>query len=192
MRRLLTRLFSLFLMATGPTVVLAGDAGQAATAVAGNFTFDGLDGKPLPLADYAGRVVLVVNTASMCGFTRQYEGLQALHERYAARGFAVIGVPSNDFGGQEPKGASEIKAFCETAFGITFPLAAKTTVIGPAAHPFYAWAVAQLGPKAAPRWNFHKYLLGRDGRLVAGFGSTTEPDAGELIRAIEAGLGAAN
>ncbi len=190
--RFLTRLFSLFLMLTGPTLVTAGAAGGSATGgpTAGAFTFEGIDGKPLALADFAGKVLLVVNTASLCGFTRQYEGLQKLHERYADKGFAVIGVPSNDFGGQEPKAESDIKSFCETTFGVTFPLAAKTVVVGPKAHGFYAWAVAQLGAKAAPRWNFHKYLVGRDGRLVASFGTSVEPDAADLVKAIEAALAA--
>lgn len=181
MRNILTRLFSLFLMVTGPSVVSAGPVAQSGATA---FTFDGIDGKPLPLSAYAGKVVLVVNTASMCGFTPQYKALQALWEKYESQGLVVIGVPSNDFGGQEPKREAEIKSFCEGIYGITFPLAAKTVVSGKDAHPFYAFARDALGASAAPRWNFHKYLIGRDGKLVASFGTSIEPNAPQLISAI--------
>lgn len=149
-----------------------------------DFTFTSIDGKPMPLAGLRGKVVLVVNTASFCGYTRQYKTLQALHERYAARGFAVIGVPSNDFE-QEPKNEAEIKGFCEGIFGVTFPLTDKNVVKGDGAHPFYKWAREALGPGKAPRWNFHKYLVGRDGKIVAAYGSSVEPDGAELIGAVE-------
>lgn len=185
MRWLLTRMFSLFLMATGPSIV---SAGPAAPSGADGFTFDGIDGKPLPLSAWAGNVVLVVNTASFCGFTPQYKALQALWAQYEPRGLVVLGVPSNDFGGQEPKGEAEIKTFCEGAYGITFPLASKTVVSGKNAHPFYGWARDVLGPGSVPRWNFHKYLMGRDGRLVASFATNIEPNAPELLAAIEAEL----
>ncbi len=188
LRALLTRLFSLFLAATGSTVVWAGPAGDGTRA--GAFSFTAIDGSPMPLKAFEGRVLLVVNTASMCGFTPQYKALQSLNERFEAKGLTVIGVPANDFGGQEPKGEKDIKSFCEGAFGVTFPLTEKTVVSGEKAHPFYKWAAATLGKDAAPRWNFHKYLVGRDGRLVASFATTVEPDAAQIVKAIEAALAA--
>ncbi len=165
----------------------AGAEGQSAKT-AWDFAFTSIDGKPMPLADFKGRVLLVVNTASFCGFTKQYEALQALNAKYEAQGFNVIGVPSNDFGGQEPKAAGEIKEFCEGMFGVTFPLTDKNVVSGDGAHPFYAWAREELGWINAPKWNFHKYLVGRDGKLVTSFFSSTTPDAERLIKAVEAEL----
>jgi glutathione peroxidase len=161
---------------------------EPARALAFDHQFEAIEGGPLPLSRWRGKALLVVNTASFCGFTRQYEGLQALWERYEARGLVVIGVPSNDFGAQEPKSESEIAGFCKGAFGVTFPLTTKEQVSGPQAHPFYRWAHEALGAGAAPRWNFHKYLVGRDGRLVAGYGSSVEPLSSELTVAIEAAL----
>jgi glutathione peroxidase len=152
------------------------------------FSFEGIEGGRIDLASFAGRPILVVNTASRCGFTSQLGGLQTLHERYGPRGLVVIGVPSNDFR-QELADNSEIAAFCEGAFGVTFPLAAKSHVIGPDAHPFYAWA-ARERPGEGPRWNFHKYLVGPDGRLAAVFGTTTEPADPRMILAIERALAA--
>lgn len=186
--RLTTIVSGFAALLTATSVVVAGPDQKGS---AHDFTFTAIDGKPLEMSSFAGQVVLVVNTASLCGFTRQYEGLQKLHERFAARGFAVVGVPSNDFGGQEPKGNSEIKDFCQGAFGVTFPLAAKTSVSGPQAHPFYLWARDVLGPDAAPRWNFHKYLVGSDGRLVASFATTVEPTDKRIADAVEAELGKA-
>ena len=137
---------------------------------------------------YSGKVLLVVNTASFCGFTPQYKALQALYDKYEQRGLVVIGVPSNDFGGQEPKSEAEVKTFCEGAFGITFPLTAKYHVRGGERHPFYGWASDTLGSMNAPWWNFHKYLVGRDGKLVTAFGTRTEPQSSDVITAIEAEL----
>lgn len=159
-----------------------------ATASAWDFSFQSIDGKPMPLSAFKGNVLLVVNVASFCGFTPQYKGLQALHDKYGAQGLTVIGVPSNDFGQQEPKAAGEIKEFCQGTYGITFPLAGKEMVSGDTPHPFYAWAREQLGWINAPKWNFHKYLVGRDGRLVTSFFSTTAPDAGRLVSAVEVEL----
>lgn len=147
--------------------------------------FTAIDGGKLDLAQYRGKVLLVVNTASFCGFTKQYEGLQALWEKYEGKGLVVLGVPSNDFGGQEPKAEGEIKEFCQGAFGITFPLSAKYEVSGANAHPFYKWTVGVLGAAGAPRWNFHKILVGRDGKPVAAYGATTTPSASALVSAIE-------
>ena len=128
-----------------------------------------IDGGPMPTADYAGRVVLLVNTASQCGFTKQYQGLEALWLCYKSKGLVVLGVPSNDFGRQEPGSNDEIKDFCETNFDVTFPLAGKQIVSGRAAHPLYRWAAAQTGALGTPGWNFHKILIGRDGRVIDWF-----------------------
>lgn len=151
-----------------------------------DFAFTSIDGGPLPLSAYKGKAVLVVNTASLCGFTPQYQELQALWERYEARGLVVLGVPSNDFGGQEPGSSAEIKDFCDTTYQVTFPLADKEGVSGDNAHPFYLWAKAELGVLAAPKWNFHKYLVGPDGRLVDWFATPTKPSDPKVIKAIEA------
>jgi glutathione peroxidase len=167
-------------------VALAAGTDDMSSKTAWDFSFTSIDGQPMPLSDFRGQVLLVVNTASFCGFTKQYEALQALHAKYEGQGFAVIGVPSNDFGGQEPKAAGEIKEFCEGMFGVTFPLADKNAVSGDDAHPFYKWAREELGWLNAPKWNFHKYLVGRDGKLVTSFYSQTAPDADRLIKAVEA------
>ena len=123
---------------------------------AADFTLRSIDGTMLPLKQFAGHPVLLVNVASACGFTPQYAGLQKLHEKYGGKGLVVLGVPSNDFGAQEPGSEKEIKQFCETSFGVSFPMAAKEHVIGGNAHPLYRWIVQQLGEGGAPRWNFHK------------------------------------
>ena len=167
---------------------LAPRSSVAAEPSAFDFVFEAIEGGPMPLAKWRGKVLLVVNTASFCGYTRQYQGLQALHERYGEAGLVVIGVPSNDFGAQEPKGEKEILSFCQGAFNVTFPLTEKQAVAGKTAHPFYGWARTVLGAGAAPRWNFHKYLVGRDGRLIAGYGSSVAPQSATLVRAIEEAL----
>lgn len=146
------------------------------------------DEKPVDLCGYAGQVVLVVNTASFCGYTPQYEGLQQLQDTYKAKGFTVIGVPSGDFGDQEYKSADEIETFCESKFGIKFPLTEKSVVKGPDAVPFYQWAAATLGPDNVPKWNFHKYLVGRDGKLIAAFPSKVTPMSPEVTGAVQAAL----
>lgn len=153
------------------------------------FSFKGLDGGDIALSAYAGRPILVVNTASLCGYTPQYGGLQALWTRYRDKGLMLLGVPSNDFGGQEPGNASDIGKTAHDDYRVTFPLAAKATVKGAGAHPFYRWAALER-PQDAPRWNFHKYLVGRDGRLKAGFTSAVEPSDPSIIVAIETELGA--
>lgn len=149
------------------------------------FEFKGIDGETLTLSQFKGRAVMVVNTASECGFTPQYTELEALWQRYRDRGLVVLGVPSNDFGAQEPGSESEIKGFCETTYGVDFPLTAKQKVIGGDAHPFYRWVVDQVGEDAAPKWNFHKYLIGREGELVGLWPSKVRPLAPEIIKAIE-------
>ncbi len=158
------------------------------SASAHSFSFEAIDGGPLPLSTFAGKTVLVVNTASMCGFTRQYQGLQDLYEAYRDKGFVVLGAPSNDFGGQEPDKEADIKKFCEVNFNVNFPLTEKVAVRGAAAHPFYAWARETLGAANAPSWNFHKYLVGPDGRLIAAFASGEEPMGEKIRAAVEAAV----
>lgn len=161
---------------------------DAAPLVWRDLPLPGIDGIPIDPASLEGRPVLVVNTASACGFTGQYAGLQALWQRDGDRGLVVLGVPSNDFGGQEPKPEADIQAFCQTRYGVTFPLLAKQVVTGGAAHPFYRWARQAAGRGGAPAWNFHKYLIGRDGRLIAWYPSMVKPDGGRLRAAIETAL----
>jgi glutathione peroxidase len=138
------------------------------------FSFPALTGGDIRLADYASHPLLVVNTASLCGYTPQYGGLQELWTQFHDRGFVIVGVPSNDFGGQEPGGSTEIAQTAQHQYGVTFPIAAKTVVKGPNAHPFYRWA-AEARPNDVPRWNFHKYLIGRDGYIAEAFPETVEP-----------------
>lgn len=141
------------------------------------------DGKPMPLCQYAGKVILVVNTASFCGFTSQYDGLEKLYARLRDRGLVVLGFPSNDFGEQEPGTEKEIADFCRLTYGVEFPMAAKTVVKGSGAHPFYRMLGEITGSR--PRWNFHKYLINRDATQVLAFGSMTKPDGRELLRKID-------
>ncbi|MBB3276967.1 glutathione peroxidase [Pseudoxanthomonas sp. OG2] len=138
---------------------------------------------------YAGQVLLIVNTASKCGFTPQYEGLEALHRKYAGRGFAVLGFPSNDFKGQEPGNEQQIQEFCTLTYGVKFPMFEKVHVIGPETTPLYRSLSQATG--VAPGWNFHKYLVARDGRVVANFPSKIKPDDPALVAAIERELKAA-
>ena len=156
----------------------------SAPLTAHDFTFENIDGGPLPLSDFAGKTVLLVNTASMCGFTAQYEALQAVYDKYRDAGLVVLGVPSDDFGGQEYDSADEIKQFCEINYGITFPMTDKVRVKGDNAHPYYQW-VADQGRMKLPRWNFYKHVIDADGNLVEWFASTTSPDSSKVINAIE-------
>jgi glutathione peroxidase len=155
-----------------------------------SFSFPGIEGGTLTLGDFAGRAILVVNTASRCGFTNQYSDLQKLHQRYGGQGLTVLGVPSNDFGNQEPGTEADIRAFCSGTYGVTFPMTGKTGVRGASAHPFYRWARQELGAENAPRWNFHKYLVGRDGTLLAAFPSHVTPMGPSIRQAVEAALDA--
>lgn len=132
---------------------------------------------------YGGQVLLVVNTASKCGFTPQYDGLEALHNKLKARGFAVLGFPSNDFRGQEPGSEKEIQEFCRLTYGVKFPMFEKTSVVGEQASPFYKSLTESTG--VAPGWNFHKYLIDRNGNVVASFGSRVKPDDAEMLGKIE-------
>lgn len=164
------------------------EAGQAEGVSAWSFAFDGLDGAPLRLSDWQGHPVMIVNTASQCGFVGQFEGLQTLYSRFEPRGFKMLAVPSNDFGGQEPGGKDEILARASGEYHVTFPIAAKTGVKGPSAHPFYQWAASRK-PAETPRWNFHKYLIGRNGELVASFSTLTDPTDKRIVGAIVSELG---
>jgi glutathione peroxidase len=144
----------------------------------------------MKLSTWRGKALLIVNTASFCGYTKQYAGLQELWTRYEKAGLVVIGVPSNDFGEQEPKSEGEIKTFCQGAFGVTFPLTSKQHVVGPDAHPFYKWAADAMGPAGVPNWNFHKYLIGRDGRLLRSFSTKLPPMSDEITGRIDEALAA--
>ena len=152
------------------------------------YTFPALEGGEIDLAQFRGHPVLIVNTASECGFTPQYAGMQTLYDTYRDRGLVVLGVPSNDFGEQEPGDARAIAEFCTRRYGVTFPLSAKQSVIGEQAHPFFQWLETQGGEAVRPRWNFHKYLLGPDGTLREVWASKVEPMAPEVVAAVEAAL----
>jgi len=153
---------------------------SASAPTAWDFEATTLTGQPLPLSQFRGQVALIVNTASQCGLTPQYQGLQALYDRFASRGFVVLGFPSNQFGQQEPGSSSEIAQFCELNFGVSFPMFEKIDVNGGAAHPLYRWLKAEkpgaLGIEAI-KWNFSKFLVDRDGRVVERYAPTTEPAA---------------
>lgn len=157
-----------------------------------DFTFAKLD-EPgeIKFEDFAGKAVLVVNVASACGFTSQYRDLEALYESKAPKGLVIVGVPCNDFGGQEAGSDKQIREFCDTSYHVTFPMTAKVE-IAPAArrHPFYKWIAEELGESALPRWNFHKYLIGKDGALVGAYSSKTAPLAPDMLEAIKGALAA--
>ncbi|MCR5876057.1 glutathione peroxidase [Phenylobacterium sp. J426] len=153
-----------------------------------DYSFSTIGGEPLPLVGFRDKVVLVVNTASQCGLTPQYDGLEQLYSAYKDKGLVVLGVPCNQFAGQEPGTEAEIKDFCETRFGVDFPLTAKVEVKGEGAHPFYRWAEAELGEPAVPVWNFHKILVGKDGSAIRAFGPRTDPLDSEITDAIEKAL----
>ena len=148
---------------------------MAASENAHSFSFVSIEGESLPLSAWQGRPVLVVNTASYCGYTPQYQGLEELWRRYREAGLVVLAVPSNDFGAQEPGSAEEIRSFCTKNYGVDFPLAQKCAVVGTAPHPFYRWAAELLGEAGVPRWNFHKYLVGPEGELVGAWPSRVGP-----------------
>ena len=184
MNRLLASLTCAF-FALSSSVALPAMAGEGS---AHDFALTAIDGSAMPLSAYRGKTVLVVNTASRCSFTRQYAPLQALYETYRDRGLVVIGVPSNDFGGQEPGTEGDIEDFTRSAYRVDFPLTNKTSVRGEAVTPFYKWVTREAGPLGAPRWNFQKYLIGPDGRLVEWYTPMTEPDSPRLRAAIERSL----
>jgi glutathione peroxidase len=153
-------------------------------ASAYDFSFETLQGKPYPLSALAGRPLLVVNTASKCGFTPQYKGLEAVWKEFSPAGLVVIGVPCNDFGAQEPGSEEEIGRFCEINYGVDFPMMSKVHVKGPKAHPFFTWAAGQGGFLSKPRWNFYKYLVNKNGGLEDWFSSKTSPDSKKFKAAL--------
>tara|TARA_Y200000002_G_scaffold355934_1_gene337320 strand:+ start:2028 stop:2564 length:537 start_codon:yes stop_codon:yes gene_type:complete len=149
-----------------------------------DFEFKGIEGKTIKLSDYKDKVIVIVNVASRCGYTPQYEGLQNLYDQYKNKNLVVIGVPTNNFK-QEPGSNSEIKDFCEANFGITFPMTEKTNVIGSNSHPFYKWARKDHGIGAIPKWNFHKIIIGKNGKIEDTFASFTKPTSKKFIQLIE-------
>ena len=168
-------------------LALPARAARRTSMTAWDFDFVSIDGDPMPLRQWQGKPVLVVNTASFCGFTYQYKGLEALYRAYKDRGFVLLGVPSNDFGAQEPGKEAEIKTFCAT-YDVSFPLSRKEDVVGPKAHPFYRWIAEELGPSAVPRWNFHKYLVDRGGLIAGAWASPVEPNSKEITAALDTAL----
>ncbi len=183
-----TMIAGLLTAMAGPAATSTAHAqGAMSRITAYAFSFPALSGDDIRLAEFTGRPLLVVNTASLCGYTPQYAGLQELWTEFGGRGLAMVGVPSNDFGGQEPGGPTEIAETAQHQYGVTFPMAAKAVVTGPSAHPFYKWA-AQARPNEVPRWNFHKYLIGRDGYLAEVFASAVEPTDTRVKTAIAKAL----
>ena len=174
-------LMAAMLLGGGPIVAQA--AGETCPPLLQQNVKTLLDEEPVSLCDYRGQVVLVVNTASFCGFTPQYKGLEALYRRYKDQGLVVLGFPSNDFGAQEPGSAKQIKDFCDSTYSVKFPMFSKTVVSGNAASPFYKALSQKTG--SAPGWNFHKYLIDRQGRQVFSYGSRTEPEDRRLVAQIE-------
>ena len=152
------------------------------------FTMKDLYGAEKSLADFKGKVALVVNVASQCGFTPQYEGLEKLHEKYSAQGLAVLGFPANDYGAQEPGTDAEIATFCTSKYGVKFPMFSKITVKGSGKHPLYAF-LTQAEPAGEVKWNFEKFLVGKNGQVIARFPSSVAPEDAKLIQAIEAAIG---
>ena len=153
-----------------------------------DYKFNDIDGNDLNLNKFKNKVIVVVNVASQCGFTKQYEDMQKVWENYQNKGVVMLGVPSNDFGKQEPGTSEEIKNFCEAKFGITFPMTEKVSVKGENTHPFYIWARENHGKSAIPKWNFHKIIIGKDGKVLETFASKINPSSKKFIKAIEKAL----
>jgi len=172
-------------------VTAAAGSGVAGPAVYG-FTMEDIDGKPQSLSAFKGKVILVVNVASKCGYTYQYEGLEKLYQTYKDRGLVVLGFPSNDFLGQEPGSEEEIKSFCTLTYGVSFPMFAKVSVKGKSADPLYQYLTSKTANGkfgGAISWNFNKFLIGKDGSTLARFGSKDEPMGPAMVAAVEAALG---
>ncbi len=158
------------------------NAGSSSNAY--DYEFTSIDGDTIKLSDYKGKVIVVVNVASRCGYTPQYEGLQSLWSNYKDKNLIVLGVPTNNFR-QEPGTNKEIKDFCESNFGINFPMTEKISVIGNNSHPFYKWAKKDFGIGAIPKWNFHKIIIGKEGKVVDTFSSITKPNSKKFLKVIE-------
>ena len=150
-----------------------------------DFSFKDLDGSELSLAEFKGKIIIVINVASQCGFTSQYTDMQKIWEMYQEKNVVVLGVPSNDFGQQEPGSNKEIKNFCEAKFGITFPMTEKVSIKGNKAHPFYVWAKENHGKSAVPKWNFHKIIIDRTGKVAETFLSTTNPSSKKFRKTLD-------
>jgi len=150
-----------------------------------DFSFNDLDGATLSLSEFKNKVIVVINVASQCGFTKQYSDMQDIWEKYEKKGIIMLGVPSNDFGNQEPGNNKEIKTFCEAKFGITFPMTEKVSVKGSSAHPFYVWAEKNYGKSAIPKWNFHKIIISKDGKIAETFSSITNPSSKKFTKTLE-------
>jgi glutathione peroxidase len=166
-------------------IIMAGSVFAASNIY--DFTLPSIDGKPMPLADFKGKVVLVVNVASRCGYTPQYSALEALYEKYKDQGFVIVGFPANNFGGQEPGSNEEIKTFCSRKYNVTFPLYSKVSVKGDDQTPIYQYLTKQTGPSIAGeiKWNFTKFLVDRNGQVVQRFESAVTPDSKEVVSAVE-------
>ena len=195
MSKTLAQLFALTTLAASASLAMPVHAAATAPAAAApaacpailKQTFNRLqDEAPQNLCQYAGKVVLVVNTASYCGFTNQYEGLEALYAKYGSKGLVVLGFPSNDFGKQEPGNSKEIADFCYNTYGVKFPMFSKSVVSGPNPNPLYVDLIKQTGK--TPAWNFHKYLIDRNGKVVESFPSKVTPDDKKLVGAVEKAL----
>ena len=150
-----------------------------------DFKINSINGDELNLTTYKGKTVLIVNVASNCGFTKQYDDLQNLYDIYSKKGLVILGIPSNQFGNQEPGSEDEIKDFCKTNFNITFPMTSKYDVKGKNAHPIFLWAKKSFGNSTVPKWNFHKILVNKDGKIVDTFASFTNPKSNKIIKKIE-------
>ena len=153
-----------------------------------DFNFNDLDGSIINLSEYKNKVIVIINVASQCGYTKQYNDMQKIWDKYQEKGLIMMGVPSNDFGKQEPGTNKEIKNFCESKFGITFPMTEKIIVKGENAHPFYLWAKKNHGNSAVPKWNFHKIIIGKSGKIEDTFASITKPTSKKFISALEKAL----
>ena len=172
------------------TITLILNMGTAMTENAYDHSFKSINEEDIiKLSDYKGKTIVVVNTASLCGFTYQYEGLQTLYDTYSDKGLIIVGVPSNDFGNQESGDNEQVKDFCESTFNITFPLTEKNVVKGKNAHPFFQWSKKELGfIGGVPRWNFHKIIIDKNGNALAGFTALTKPGSRKFINEIEKAL----
>ena len=175
------RIFILFIMIS----VSGNNVNADNEKIAYDFNFKDLDGTPLNLSEYRGKVIVAINVASQCGFTSQYEDMQQVWEKYRSKGIIILGIPSNDFGKQEPGSNEDIKNFCEAKFGISFPMTEKVSVKGSEAHPFYIWARENYGKSAIPKWNFHKIIIDKHGEIAETFSSITKPSSEKFIKILE-------
>lgn len=171
--------------------VIIAAAAMTAPATFYDFTMNSIDNKPVPLKEFKGKVLMVVNVASFCGNTPQYAALEALYEKYKSKGFVVLGFPANEFGQQEPGSNAEIKEFCTSKYNVSFPMFSKIIVKGEGIHPLYQWLIAHSGKSDDIGWNFEKFIIGRDGSVVARISPKTHPDTPEVVAVIEKALAVA-